>query len=984
MGKKLDQISDANILKTDFKTQNQFSKALGNVGSSQNKNLLNYVKELFKQYIDDRYKGKDSDVYLINKELIKRFKDDFSNFITEYQKDVDKNIDLDKILKDIAIKEQVDDKIIAEIKTIITSVLKQKLKEHINKQTGNTEKITEIKGIIKKYQLQTLNSREIENIINSVLIDTHPIIKQIKSEFKDTIKAVNFKHNNSAIKNFNFFKAKKLNKIVNKSANKLSQKTFTIFNYKKKPPKIKDSAGMKFLIGTVKVVKNCKDIISKFVSVTGKILNFIGKIYKFVKRLVGVLGMITKLITGIIFNLIKFVIIKPINFLIIKPLKFMVSKIFSLVGLVAKTVFKIIPLSLNLIKKVLSLVSNTLKMTLKASKFILFTPQGMYALGFLLGFLWKKIEQMIPKLMIPKLINIDKLIPDDIFNSNSQFNFMDKFINSVYDVFDFLLNKLFMASYKLEDKYPIFKRFRKNIQTFLDTVSEDGLGEAIKNLLPIKWMVDFFSDEFLVTTIIKLMEISKKFINFLFENQELAEFLIGTHATATFTSKVFSLLKPFKVIKGGFWATLLGSVTSYATYHATNSIMDMFNHATDTSLNFDEINSKLIQNKSEVMKKFQNSNEYTQSFIDEINTDISTLNKLIYAYKVLGSIENEVDKDTIYSYWNIPNINDTLGFLYKKYKGGELRDYSDFGKNLVSIKEILAEISNFYQKMSLGNLSGINEFIEKNFDNNLFQKLNNELGTFKYDYNVIKNFTYEGSADAPTQSAFSFENLQSLESIINLDNNKTTHIIKLFLQTFGDEISKLEDSLITGDIFSKPETDKIRFILSKLSEKDIKLFTNALNEKINYKGRKYENVYLEHELQMKEITDEDGYTMWIEESDPKPLSMSELKARYPYYNNGNGGTPTTSYDEFDSEELEKIVKKYYKKLYMSVNTQKIEDIDTLIKYISDIFTTTMKKIETNKDKKEEIQKITDIIEKEKKNFESIKEQFSTVKTKYNF
>ena len=347
---------------------------MGNVGSSQNKNLLNYVKELFKQYIDDRYKGKESDVYLINKELIKRFRDDFSNFITEYQKDVDTNIDLDKILKDIATKEQVDDKIIAEIKTIITSVLKKKLKEHINNQTGNTEKITEIKGIIKKYQLQTLNSREIENIINRTLTNDHPIIKQIKSEFKDTIKAVNIKHNAPTINNYTIFKSKKLNKIVNKSANKLSQKTFTIFNYKKKPPKIKDSGGMKFLIGTVKVVKKCKDIISKFVSVTGKILNFIGKIYKFVKRLVGVLGMITKLITGIIFNLIKFVIIKPINFLIIKPLKFMFSKIFSLVGLVAKTVFKIIPLSLNLIKKVLSLVSNTLKMTLKASKFILFTP----------------------------------------------------------------------------------------------------------------------------------------------------------------------------------------------------------------------------------------------------------------------------------------------------------------------------------------------------------------------------------------------------------------------------------------------------------------------------------------------------------------------------------------------------------------------------------------------------------------------------------
>ena len=148
--------------------------------------------------------------------------------------------------------------------------------------------------------------------------------------------------------------------------------------------------------------------------------------------------------------------------------------------------------------------------------------------------------------------------------------------------------------------------------------------------------------------------------------------------------------------------------------------MDMFNHATDTSLNFDEITSKLIQNKSEVIKKFQNSNEYTQSFIEDINNDISTLNNLIYAYKVLSSIKEEVDKETIYSYWNIPNINDTLGFLYKKYKGGELKDYSDYGKNLQSIKEILAEISNFYQKMSLGNLSGINEFIEKNFDNTLF------------------------------------------------------------------------------------------------------------------------------------------------------------------------------------------------------------------------------------------------------------------------
>jgi Glu-tRNA(Gln) amidotransferase subunit E-like FAD-binding protein len=146
----------------------------GDVGSSQNKNLLIYIKNLLRDYIKERYKGKESDVYLINKELIKKFRDDFSDFINQYQEAVDTNIDLEAIIKKET--EKVDKKIVAEIKSIITTVLKRKLKEHIKNNTAG-KKTKEIREIINNYNLRDLNSVEIENIINRTLTNDHVIIK---------------------------------------------------------------------------------------------------------------------------------------------------------------------------------------------------------------------------------------------------------------------------------------------------------------------------------------------------------------------------------------------------------------------------------------------------------------------------------------------------------------------------------------------------------------------------------------------------------------------------------------------------------------------------------------------------------------------------------------------------------------------------------------------------------------------------------------
>jgi Glu-tRNA(Gln) amidotransferase subunit E-like FAD-binding protein len=146
----------------------------GDVGSSQNKNLLIYIKNLLRDYIKERYKGKESDVYLINKELIKKFRDDFSDFINQYQEAVDTNIDLEAIIKKET--EKVDKKIVAEIKSIITTVLKRKLKEHIKNNTVG-KKTKEIREIINNYNLRDLTSVEIENIINRTLTNDHAIIK---------------------------------------------------------------------------------------------------------------------------------------------------------------------------------------------------------------------------------------------------------------------------------------------------------------------------------------------------------------------------------------------------------------------------------------------------------------------------------------------------------------------------------------------------------------------------------------------------------------------------------------------------------------------------------------------------------------------------------------------------------------------------------------------------------------------------------------
>lgn len=966
MSKKLDQISDANILKTDFKTQNQFSNALGNVGSSQNKNLLNYVKELFKQYINDRYKGKESDVYLINKELIKRFKDDFSNFITEYQKDIDTNIDLDKILKDISIKEHVDDKIIAEIKTIITSVLKQKLKEHINNQTGNTEKITEIKGIIKKYQLQTLNSREIENIINGVLTDAHPIIKQIKSEFKDTIKAVNLKHNVPSIKNVNIFKSKKLNKIVNKSANKLSQKTFTIFNYKKKPPKIIDSIGMKFLIGTVKIVKKCKDIISKFISVTGKILNFIGKIYKFVKRLVVVLGMITKLITGIIFNLIKFVIIKPINFLIIKPLKFMVSKIFSLVGLVAKTVFKIIPLSLNLIKKVLSLVSNTLKMTLKASKFILFTPQGMYALGFLLGFLWNKIEQMIPKLKIPKLISdeeIDKLIPDDIFNLETIF----KFVDGVYDIFENIYCNINEFGLKLENKYPIIKKIRHNINHFFDNIQHKGLIETFKELTIVKNMIDLYKNSSLFSVIEFAIDTTLKFGQWIYENQEFAEFLLGIRTATLFSSSAFNLLQKFKLTKtGGFLPGLLGAISSFVSYKTTDAIMNMFPEAKEID------GDGLVLQFSKTKKRAQKAQDLFHLLYvdtggsfgeleDTISNDMHTLQELIYAYNICNELENrgDIDKKTIFSNYPIYDMNNTLEVLYKKYMGKDISVGEKFIDNIKYTNEIIAKITNLYEQLTSGDRNKISSMIKNSTDvNQLITDLLASIGNFEYKYNRETNSTFsQGTGEFPIQKRTDVTTERESIKAILPDEKKSIikPIGKVYLASPGNISDELWNIMISKGVLPNNTNGRKIFqtLLSNISEERLYgkdgILKNMDVSKERYRTRTIisDNVF--------------SLTGFVEMS----KDISDWEGNFEV--------------EIDEPKLVKTIKATNEVLEKKLKAKDIENIESLINYLTTLFKIAnekMKKIPNELKSSPRYKKIIEDFNKLKVNFETIKNNYN--------
>jgi hypothetical protein len=278
---------------------------------------------------------------------------------------------------------------------------------------------------------------------------------------------------------------------------------------------------MKFLIGTVKVFKITKTVITKFIKLTSQVFNFIGKVFKFIKRLLKFVKIMTKVVTGTVLNLAKYLIIKPIKILIIKPLTFMVSKLFSFVGVITKSLLKIIKIPLNLIKKVLSVVSDTLKSTLKVSKFVLLTPQGMYALGFLLGFLWKKIEYTIKEIKIDLIDDetLDKIIPDFT-------KYLSKFIDSLYDFIDKIVGIIDNVLKPIDEclnnlgleKYPVFRRMRLDMIEYWDRILTDGLFKTILNTEPIKSIVDFINNSGILTLIQNVYEFAKKFGEWLFKH----------------------------------------------------------------------------------------------------------------------------------------------------------------------------------------------------------------------------------------------------------------------------------------------------------------------------------------------------------------------------------------------------------------------------------------------------------------------------------
>jgi hypothetical protein len=229
----------------------------------------------------------------------------------------------------------------------------------------------------------------------------------------------------------------------------------------------------------------------------------------------------TKVVTGTVLNLAKYLIIKPIKILIIKPLTFMVSKLFSFVGVITKSLLKIIKIPLNLIKKVLSVVSDTLKSTLKVSKFVLLTPQGMYALGFLLGFLWKKIEYTIKEIKIDLIDDkkLDKIIPDVT-------KYLIKFIDSFYDFIDKIVGIIDNVLKPIDEclnnlgleKYPVFRRMRLDMIEYWDRILTDGLFKTILNTEPIKSIVDFINNSGILTLIQKVYEFAIKFGEWLFKH----------------------------------------------------------------------------------------------------------------------------------------------------------------------------------------------------------------------------------------------------------------------------------------------------------------------------------------------------------------------------------------------------------------------------------------------------------------------------------
>jgi hypothetical protein len=249
---------------------------------------------------------------------------------------------------------------------VVVSTLKQVLKEKISGKIQNKMSVLDINKAIQNIELHQLTDKDTTKIINGVIGASHPEISKLEQEFQNA-------HNDFKTQLFDMFtnelsepnkKRKYLEKLESRKKSNYVLEKFDLFSkIDKTTQKRVDSLVEKLLFlmnnsWIQRIIIQSKKMLKFFITAPIKIVKAVSRFIK------GLVSGVFKGVVGVVSNLL------------LKPLHFILSKSFQLIGGLTKGIYKTLK----------TVILNT------GGHFLLFTPPGMYALGFLLGFIWGKLK----------------------------------------------------------------------------------------------------------------------------------------------------------------------------------------------------------------------------------------------------------------------------------------------------------------------------------------------------------------------------------------------------------------------------------------------------------------------------------------------------------------------------------------------------------------------------------------------------------------
>lgn len=762
-------------------------------------NILTYVKT---RLYDLSNPKSSSETLKRDQELLRKFSDDFKQDFEKYIKENNQIFDFNQIIKSIEKDSEVIDsqktikKIISEVSTILIQNLKQEIRKKIRAEVLSSIKISDIQNQIESLEKYQISSQVAKDTIQKFFQDNVFIQNldlkygnQQREKYRDRI--------------IDYYKRTILDPLD----------TSRYLQEKEKDKKIPN-----FIPNIFKNIKNLNDNTAKTYSniLVDRIMFLIN------------LSMAEKM-AKLISNALKFVISIPRKIVncAIKSLKSVISSLLvpSLIGAVIK--FVVTPIiwsiskSLGFVTGMLKTVTSNLKKVIKrvAISKLLLTPQGMYTIGFLVGFIWQKIKN----LLLPfndndfSVFDIIKSIYSEVIEG---YGFIKKTINEWLEDHPTINSVIEGAIYDISTLFEAL--ITGNYKLLSSTNTSIGI-EHIKSMIKGIYNSTWFAP---IRLTVKLL---KGIGEFVIQHPMLSSMLYGLSEFFWTLHNIHELVWP---VRGHFFKGLAGSLISYGIGEGINAFSSMFGMRDEDSMTYlrnrqsrmyDRISehySENVQNKLGRLK-YTDNNAYKRyaHLIDYCEYERNTISKLARYFDIIQKYFNNFkDEKSRQKIWNglvdrIPRMTSTLlnsKFFDDKYIKSTFDDIqnnkydtnhvlSRFSEILTHRTDSVANLYDYINNLKEENLaSELDKMIDKDLNIRTFNSKEGLNGFSVYDHKILEH-------DLKIEK-LKWDNLHLVQGRTSIPFKMTKEQYNANTNMYNDHQKKYAINLETVDI--KPQLDK--------------------------------------------------------------------------------------------------------------------------------------------------------------------------------